>query len=447
MVPTATLLLALAALALQAPGGTWTQARLEAATREILPQVEALRGAQFLRPVKVEVASTAGLRAYVEQREAALTTPARRHRDECVAKLLGLVPPAADLRALELEIVEGQVGGFYDPAADAFFLMDAMTGGGVQIILAHELTHALDDQHYELDALLAAANEDTDAELAIRCVIEGSGTNLMNRWTLAHGGSIPPGELAALQGMGAEALRKAPPVLWKPLVAAYFAGDAFLARTKGLNLMAKAAKPEDVERAFRDPPRTMEQVLHPDRYWDPARREQPDAVCFDVGSIPEGWAELAQDTLGEFALALLVTPPAERKGLDPTNSFALLSMKWTNEAAKGWGGDRLILLGRGDERLVQLVTTWDTARDADEFAAALAGAAPQLFAGPREAQSGFVPRFSPTWFEVERGEADGLPFVLVRAGCAAQDEPLAAVRLRWIATRPSAAADSAEDGR
>ena len=279
-----------------AEGESWTEERLAAVTAEIQAQVETIRGAKFQRPVKVQVADTTILREYIAKREATMTSPGRPHRDECVAKLLGLAAPGLDLRALELEVLEGQVGGFYDPTSDTFFLMAAMKGQGVRVILAHELTHALDDQIHDLDARLAAAKEDTDAELAIRCVVEGSGTNLMNRWTLEHGRSISAEDMAALQEMGVDVMKKAPPFLWRPLVASYFAGDAFLARKSGFNLTAAAVTAADVDRAFREPPRSMEQVLHPERYWDPKKLDHPVRVEFDSKTIPAGWRHCSSTT-------------------------------------------------------------------------------------------------------------------------------------------------------
>jgi len=442
--------LALAAFASDNP--PWTQARLEEATAEIQVQVEAIRGVKFQRPVNVKVADTAILREYMAKREAEMTSPGRPHRDECVAKLLGLAAPELDLRALELEVLEGQVGGFYDPGSDTFFLMSAMKGEGVRVILAHELTHALDDQIHDLDARLAAAKEETDAELAIRCVVEGSGTNLMNRWTLEHGRSIPKEDMAALQEMGVDVMKKAPPLLWKPLVASYFAGDAFLARKSGFNLTAAAVTAADVDRAFREPPRSMEQVLHPDRYWDPKKLDEPLRVEFDSKTIPAGWSEMAQDTLGEFALALFTTPPADRKGLDLSNPLLLLGMKWSNEAASGWGGDRLILLSRGDDRFLQLVTAWDSVKDAEQFAAALEKAAPKLFAGTRETTAGFVSKFTPTHFDVRTPTDMQSPtFVVVRAAsiASAEDNGFSGLDVRWSSRAAEKAPEphSPEDDR
>ncbi len=410
----------------------WTQARLEAASARIQTQVEELRGEKFVRAVGVKMSDTASLRAYIQKREAETTSPGRTHRDECSAKLLGLVAPGLDLRALELEVLESQVGGFYDPSSDTFFLMDQMKGTGAKVILAHEFTHALDDQLYDLDKILKTANEETDSELALRSVIEGSGMNLMTRWATAHTDEYSIADLMSLQSMGADVLRKAPPLVWKPLLGTYTAGDAFLAHAAGAK--AKVVASADIGRAFRDPPRSTEQILHPELYWDAAKRDDPARVHFDVAALPKGWTELAQDTLGELALALVTTPVADRKGFDVANPFAALGLKFTNEPAKGWGGDRLILLGRGDDRFLQLVTVWDSTKDAGEFAAAITAAAPKLHTGPRDAAAGWVARFTPTHFDVRTPTNVRSPvFVVVRAASitAADDAGFATLEVPW----------------
>lgn len=434
---------------------SWTQERLEATSAEIQVQVEDLRGAKFLRPVQVKMSDTAALRKYIQEREAEMLTPARRHRDDCTAKLLGIVAPGVDLHAIEMEVVESQIGGFYDPKSDTFFLMDAMKGAVARVILAHELTHALDDQLYDLDAVIKTANDDTDAELAIRAVIEGSGTNTMNRWTVAHMAEIPPEEMAAVQAMGAAELAQAPPIVWKPLMASYFAGDGFLSRGGGMNMTLKPATAADVERAFRDPPRSTEQILHPDAYWKADKLDAPVRVRFEADSVPAGWTEIAQDTLGELALALVTTAPDDRKGLDISNPMSILGVKFTNKAATGWGGDRLVLLGRGDDRFLQLVTVWDTAKDATEFVEALRQSAPDPFAGPRETTAGWVPKLTPTFFDIT-GPTDADPkTVVVRSASIVDPADASAgdVKLRWTATVPAeksaqkSAEKSAEDGR
>jgi hypothetical protein len=423
------------------PPPAWTQADLEKVSAEIQEQVQTLRGARFARPVKVQLTDAKGFRDYALAREQKTTTPARLSRDETIAKLLGLVAPDLDLRAAEMEILETQVGGFYDPGSDTFYLMDTMRGSVAKVILAHELTHALDDQLHDIDATLQKAREETDAELAFRSVVEGSGSNAMNLWTVQHGGEVSLSELQKFQDLGADSLRKAPPFLWKPLLASYLAGDAFLVRAKGLNLTLAPAQAADVDRAFREPPRSTEQVLHPEKYWDTERRDDPVAV--QAGAAPAAWRALGEDTLGELVLALLATPPAERKGIDPTNPMAVLQARFTNGPAEGWGGDRAVLLGRGDDRFLQLVTVWDTPQDAAEFAAALGGCAPRTWsASERDAAHGWRAGFAPTGWSVAQGKnADGRAWVVVRSWSVAdpKDASADALQLAWkVADAPAA---------
>jgi hypothetical protein len=422
----------------------WTQAELESVSSQIQSQVEALRGAKFSRPVKVALSGPEGLREYVAAREALTTTPERLARDEAVAKLLGLVEPGFDLRAAELALLEGQVGGYYDPASGTFFLMQSVPRGVARIILAHELTHALDDQLFGLDALLARAGQVTDRELVFRCVAEGSGSNAMNRWVVQHGSTIPPAELQLALELGADALRRAPQVLWKPMMASYLAGESFLLRQRGPNLAMALAKGPDLERAFREPPRSSEQVLHPEKYWDESQRDDPLEVSIDVASLPEGWRVAGEDTLGELVLALVATPVAERAGIDPTNAVAMMAVKYTNRAAEGWGGDRLALLARGADRFLQLVIAWDTPADADEFLAALERSAPKPWGErPRTPEQGFVAGSTPSGWSAERAaDAGGRAVVVVRSWSQADaaERPLESLRLAWSLPAPAGGA-------
>jgi hypothetical protein len=168
--------------------------------------------------------------------------------------------------------------------------------------------------------------------------------------------------------LGTEGLDTAPTLIWKPLLAAYLRGEGFLVHAESMNLMAKAAKNDELRQAFGAPPRSSEQILHPKKYWDKELRDDPVRVALDTSALPQDWKVLAQDTLGELYLALFTQPLAERGGLDVAkNPLSIMGVKYTNEAAQGWGGDRLVLLGKGDARVLYLVTVWDTAQDEGEF--------------------------------------------------------------------------------
>ena len=348
----------------------WTQAELERVSEEIKRDVEKLRGLEFKRPVAVELADKQGFLAYARKRQEVAMTPGRVERDERVAKMLGLIPPDIDLMAAYEDLLDDQVGGFYDPSSDTFFLMESFTGGIAKVILAHELTHALDDQHFDIDGTLARLDEETDAELAFQAVVEGSGTSAMNQWAVGHLRELGLEALAGASSMGTEGLADAPPYMWKPLLAVYLRGEGFLTRTAGINA-GKAARAADVRRAFEAPPRSTEQILHPEKYWDEERRDEPRRVAFARDLDLAGWEVVGEDTLGELFLALLTMPLDERGGLDAANPFAILKIEYTDDAAEGWGGDRLVLLEKDGAFCLDLVTVWDRPEDAREFEAAV----------------------------------------------------------------------------
>jgi hypothetical protein len=349
------------------------QIELERETEEIRGQIEELRGMKYTRPVAAQVTDKEGFMEYARKRQDATESPERRQRDETVAKLLGLIPFGLDLSKTLESFLEGQVGGFYDPGSNTFYLMKGFQGDLARIILAHELTHALDDQCFGLDKLIEGAGGDTDAEFAIQAMAEGSGTNAMNVWTIKHLAELDKKALLESSNIGTQGLDTAPTLIWKPLLAAYLRGEGFLVHAEGMNVFAKAASNDELRQCFQDPPRSSEQILHPKKYWDKAKRDDPVHVVIDTKGLPKDWKVLAQDTLGELYLGLVTQPFAERGGLDvATNPLSILGVKYTNKAAEGWGGDRLVLLGKGDARVLYLVTVWDTLQDALQFHDALA---------------------------------------------------------------------------
>ena len=361
----------LAAARTPAQEGPWKQSELEDLSRRLQKDVEVLRGESFRRDVSVKVATKADLIEYMKRRLEEEEPPEKLAADELVAKLLGLFPHERDLMADTFALLESQVGGFYDPPSNTFWLMEGMPRGFAAPILAHELIHALDDQLYDIDAQMRERKDDSDALQAYRFVVEGSGTAGGNRWTIEHMDEI---DMSGLQDMMDEqqaSLLSAPPFLWKPLLGAYLQGAAFLARADSM-LAGQTAElvPADVSAAFRDLPRSTEQVLHPDKYWDPALRDEPRAVVFEVGALPEGWSVRRQDTFGELGLAQ-VADAGRGETLDLSNPAALLSISFTHPAAAGWGGDRMLLLGDGKGAWMRLVSVWDSERDAGEHYAML----------------------------------------------------------------------------
>jgi hypothetical protein len=286
---------------------------------------------------------------------------------------LGLVPEGTDLMAVLFDILEEQAGGYYDPESKTFFVLGDMPRATAPILMAHELTHALDDQHFDIDAIIEPLMEQGDRAAAVGAVLEGSGTVVMSLFVVREmtAGRLTAAALTELQDSEAgraEKLKAAPQILQRALMGPYFLGQAFLMRGSLAGLMTGVPS-EDLNRAFREPPVSTEQILHPEKYWDEDALDLPrDVNLGDLsGGLGGGWSLESSGELGELMLAIL----AGAMPINLSSPAAALPSTWTNEAASGWGGDRWQLYRRGDHRLTLLATLWDSEKDAKEFESAL----------------------------------------------------------------------------
>ncbi|MBK9030847.1 MAG: hypothetical protein IPL61_05820 [Myxococcales bacterium] len=363
--------LLLASLAARADDDpTWT-AKLVARADDIALKVARARGLPVLRTIDKGVMDDAGLRARILLRMDEDAPPAERAADAAVAKRWGLVPMATDLDALIVDLLTEQIAGFYDPA-EAKLYVSAKPGSDdtwADMLMAHEITHALQDQHFDLTRWMKAVKDDNDGSLARQALVEGDGVALMIEYSLAGQGLTSPWDhddvvrllTSNMDGEGGGQLIDAAPVaVREAMLFPYRAGIGFVAALR------KGQPWAAVDAAFARPPRTTEQVLHPALYLADARADEivapPDPLRIDTSVWgEEGWRE--------FLVA---------HGLDPAIAAS---------AAAGWGGDRVIV--RGPKGAVAApwtalgvaVTTWDTDVDALEFWDAGGRAVDHLAAG------------------------------------------------------------------
>jgi hypothetical protein len=368
----ASLALSLLAAALAGVAGArddWTQEALEEVSAAIQVEVGELRNTEFAEPVSVKIADEEGLIRYAVKRMEEMAEPGAMESSEWMAKLLGLLPPEADLEEMTMDLLRGQVGGFYDPGTKSFYLMEGFSGDLARVILAHELTHALDDRLYDLDGALKERIGHSDATIAYMSLVEGSGTELMNRWVMKNIAKLSAEDMREFSKLGTESLESAPPVIWKPMLATYMGGLRFL--SIGRRQLRRAEKVRDpnavLDRAFADPPLSSEQILHPEKYWVPEDRDDPIQVVRATDALPEGWSVAQVDTLGELQLALVTELADGGAHIDFSNPMAMMSIQYTNDAASGWGGDSVALLVRDEAHLLHLVTVWDSEEEAAEF--------------------------------------------------------------------------------
>ena len=341
---------------------------------DIRTEVEAIRGLQPTKPVEPVSLDEGQLKTNLTADFDKENTPAELQlaQDELIT--LGLLPAGSDLRKVMLDFQTGQVAGYYSPEKDQLFVVSRSGGlGGAEIVTyAHEFTHQLDDQALGLDKLGLDVPDQSDRQLARLALVEGDATSVQSAFMTTHLTPQQLGEVlaAASDPKALAALQNSPAFIREQSLFPYQAGLAFVT-----NLIA-AGGYAAVDAAFKDPPNSTEQVLHPEKY---TAHEQPATVAIptDIASkLGTGWSVAGQDTLGELILGIWLN----QGGVARADA---------NAAAAGWGGDRLaVLRGPGGALGVGLITTWDTAADAAEFTAAATTAVATLDPGGQVASDG-----------------------------------------------------------
>jgi hypothetical protein len=221
--------------------------------------------------------------------------------------------------------------------------------------------------------------DNTDALLALQAVAAGSASAIEALWRSRHAVVLSDRERNNWPtALDPEELDDVPAYLWKPLVAFALRGYTFLQRSSVLSMLLQGARVEDIEHALDQLPVSTEQVLHPVKYWNGSREDLPRSIELDLSDLPQGWTSLREDTLGELYIGILIDPDAglERARPGPSSPFA--GTRYTSAASEGWGGDRFVLLQKGDGFLLHMVTVWDAIADAGEFYTALQGLRPRL---------------------------------------------------------------------
>ena len=376
------------AVSILPPGVSPLPAYLSLRLAELLRQTEERRGLLALHPVAAGVVDERRLHRQVRSDLRHQLPPGRLVPLTAALEAFGLIPRGTDLSRAYLDVLDRQIGGYYDPERSYLALVrrggtlpgqerlgeekkpgqgGELASRGEEMVLVHELTHALQDQHFPLDAF-TDVDPLLDASAARTAVVEGDATLTMLDW-LSGPSSVAPGadrilDVEALTAGAADmpGLDHAPPWLRDSLLFGYVEGYLFCASARahgGRGL---------IDHAFTDdPPRSSEQILHPEKWH--THRDDPVAIAWpDLTAVLPGARWIAAGEMGELGIRSLLRPIVER---------AVAS-----QAAAGWGGDRFVLYERGrGRRILVWITDWDSQADAAEFAAATLHLANGLEAG------------------------------------------------------------------
>lgn len=351
-----------------------TAAPANAEHRDLIARVRAqqqavasIRTLPFLRDVAVEIESPAVMRAALERDLREQASEGDLIDLAFAWAFLGLAPPETDLFTVLVEVLEEAVGGYYSAEEERLVVVDRAIDGAPadlseameSMVVAHELVHALQDQHFDLDLLTERDIDNSDVALAVQALVEGDASYAMLYRVLPDPDAIPLASLgsvlAAAGGASTEMggrMATAPRALTEQLTFPYIYGLTFIQAVKQQGEGWSA-----VDAAFARPPLSSEQILHPDKYLS-ATPDWPTAMQARRPErwIGRGWSLSEDDTLGEFGASILLS-----------ESLPDLDARAT---VRGWDGDRLMVWRRGDRGAGAWLTVWDSPTDAERFAEA-----------------------------------------------------------------------------
>jgi len=391
----------------------------------IAQTVAEIRHLPLKHPVPADVQSQEAFRAFLDAEVKKELPPEKSTQSVRALVRLGLLTRPIDLGKTVEDAMISQAGAYYDPEAKTFHLVLVPEDESMlDVMSAHELTHALDDQYFDLGAYAEDPKHElsNDAQQARRFVGEGEATLVMLAYQarvaahqdifdaknrrmaqvmvstfaqldseqLARSAAENP---ALLSQMGAgmresiEAMKSIPPFILDPLFGAYTKGAAAVAAVRD------AGGWEAVSRLYTDPPESTEQLLHPaekliGKREHPVELRFPPAPPLLLGRQPP----IDTDVVGELTMAVYLK-------------------NWGDKAAAsevvGWGGDRYAAFDVDGQVVATWLTVWDTQADATRFARAYEGTLPRRFPGAR-------PATLPGAVGVRH--ADGTVTVLARSG-------------------------------
>jgi hypothetical protein len=326
--------------------------------------IQNVRQLRFKRPVPLVVKTPDEAEAMMETDLMRDYTDNQLEVDAVAGELTGLYPTGIDLKAASLKLLKSQVAGFYDPHGKEMVLVEGGANLGIwnsaaqfmiqrdivgEMLLAHELTHALQDQNFDLGANLDKVKDDGDRALALKSVAEGDATLAGFAYAVGRMDDSTADTLADNLRQLPKALAAdapdTPEGLSAPLLFQYSEGVRFVSEAY------RRGGWSAVDALYRNPPQSSHQILHPALYFDgPA--PQPRIELAGYERIMNGWKKADDDTYGELLLRVIL-----ERNLGKQSAELGLASRWT--------ADRMVILQ--DKRDVNVI--WMLAFSEEQTAA------------------------------------------------------------------------------
>jgi hypothetical protein len=363
-------------------GSTSRNAAIVATTAEVLKETSEIRELAILRPVKSGAQSRAEIERMLIKNLNDDMTGGEMHATEVSLRKFGLAPADFEYRPFIIKKLTEQVAGYYDPKAQEFHLADWLELEGQKPVMAHELTHALQDQHFNLRRFEKWPRGDSDAELAVHALVEGDATLAMMLYMAKNPLVALAFSRSLATGVSTEQYNQAPRAMRESLIFPYMQGSEWATQ------LYKRGGWTMVSNAFTRLPLSTEQILHAEKYF---KYERPTKIVLpDLTIVLNAWKERSAVSNQRSAIS---NQHSKRRPL-PTANRPLPTAAWhridsdvngewtyylildqflaapdeSKRAAAGWAGDRYALYeGPKGEVLLAQVAVWDTDNDAREF--------------------------------------------------------------------------------
>lgn len=323
-------------------------ARNKELREEVERQVVAIRGLEFKHPVDYQVLNRKEIKQTIGEKLGEVFSEKEfAHMAEAMAAI-GLLPPDFPLRQKYIDLLGEQVAAFYDQHTHKLYMYEdaSLENAQNRVVLAHELTHALQDQHFGLKRLPLEAKDNDDRAFAASALVEGEATLVMSEYMLKNlSKQMFKDSIVSSLTANMKQLETAPRYLREMLVFPYLRGQDFCAVLYGMGTDGY----EKVSEAYDSPPSSTTQILHPQKYLAKPR-EEPVAIAWTDTEV-KGEKPVGDNCVGEMGTRVLFT-----EWLDAATG---------ERAAAGWRGDRYLYF-TGGQALVWK-TVWASAQEAQEF--------------------------------------------------------------------------------
>ncbi len=323
----------------------------------IVKTLSGITGLEQKRAVPYGRMNKRQLHQFLAKRMKSSMKPDEVHADELSLKLFGLVPTDFDLKQSTLDLLTEQAAAFYDYQEKKLFLLDTSSFTEEEITLAHELSHALVDQHFDMSKFMEEGPTNDDENLAHSAVVEGQATWLMMAYQLKQSGAepVPTPDMLKQVTEGSDSnnalypvLSASPLYIQRSLLFPYVEGTLFF------DAVYRKLGKESFAAVFKDPPVDSSQIIHPDRYFAHIAATKPALPAWKLDGSSK---KVTEGDMGEFDYTILMTVFADKE-------------KAAHLAPHLRGSQyRILEMGKEKRPVLEYIAEWDTPEHAKEYLA------------------------------------------------------------------------------